>query len=367
MIPRGGRFTLMVRVRKVSPVLLAAAACAVGFACGQIAARRDPPPLAPAGSARDDGSGWLARMSSRPVIGGPGGGRAAYGGARYGGQTYGGSAYGGASYGGTLYGNYRFEFSGASADPPAPYRAGYVGGPVANGGAVEGTVVWPDAPRAPERIPAGRAGCGRDIPNRSLTLAPGRAVVNAIVYLEDITRGRLTLGRTWPYPPTRLHQVGGALEWRECRLSPHLQLAAPIGATLSVSTADDSPTLAGTRVDGERREPVFTVQLGAPGAGRDVQLARDGFIEVRPERGAGGGWIVVAAHPYYVVSDEHGHFALDEIPAGTYTMVVWHEPVVTGVRPGGELVVTAAAVVKRRITVKAGQRQHVVVRLSSTH
>jgi hypothetical protein len=355
-------FTLM-WVRTLSPALIAAAACAVGFACGQIVARRDPAPLAPAGSARDDGSGWLARMSSHPVLGGRAA-TGAYGGARYGGQTYGGRTYGGATYGGTLYGNYRFDFSGPTADAPAPYRAGYVGGPVVNGGAVEGTIVWPAAPRAPERIPAGRAGCAREIPNHTLEVGPGRAVANAVVYLEDITRGRLTLGRTWPYPPTRLHQVGGALEWRECRLRPHLQLSAPIGAMLSVTSADGQLTLAGTRLEGGRREPYFTVKLGAPGAEREIQLGRDGFVEVRPDAGAGGGWIVVAPHPYYAVTDEHGRFVLDEIPPGTYTMVVWHEPVVTGVRPGGDLVVSAPAVVRRRITVKAGQRQRLLVRLS---
>lgn len=320
--------------------------------------------LAPAGSARDDGSGWLARMSSRPALGGPRSTAAAtYGGARYGGQTYGGQAYGGASYGGSRYGNYQAPALGPTPDPPAPYRAGYVGTPVADGGAVEGSIVWPTPPRAPERIRAGRAGCPGEIPNRTLALGAGHVVANAVVYLEDITRGRLTLGRTWPYPPTRIHQVGGALEWRGCRLRPHLQLAAPIGATLAVSSADDRLTLAGLRIDGARREPVFTVTLGAAGAAREIQLGRDGFVELRPDGGAGGGWIVVAAHPYYVVSDERGRFVLDEIPPGTYTLVVWHEPVVTGVRAGGELVVTPATVVKRRIIVKAGQRQRLVVRL----
>ncbi|HEU5056753.1 MAG TPA: hypothetical protein VFU21_09505, partial [Kofleriaceae bacterium] len=88
------------------PALLAVAACAVGFACGEMVARRGPAPLAAAGSARDDGSGWLARMSSGAALGRAGEGHAgaAHGGARYGGQTYGGATYGGATYGGTLYG-----------------------------------------------------------------------------------------------------------------------------------------------------------------------------------------------------------------------------------------------------------------------
>jgi hypothetical protein len=353
--------------RRSSPVLLAVTACAVGFACGEMVARRGPAPLAPAGSARDDGSGWLARMSSRAALGRPGDGRApaagAYGGARYGGRSYGGATYGAATYGGTRYGNYQPPGLGPSPDPPGPYRAGYVGGPVANGGAVEGTVVWPDAPRAPERITAGRGACAGAIRNPTLALGAGHAVGNAVVYLEDITRGRLTLGRTWPYPPTRIHQLGGALEWRSCRLRPQLQLAAPIGSLLSVTSADEALTLVGTRVDGARREQMFTARLAAAGAAREIQLARDGFVEVKPEAGTGGAWIVAAPHPYYVVSDERGRFVLDEIPPGTYTMVVWHQPVVTGVRPGGEPIVTAPSVVKRRVTVKAGQRQRLVVRL----
>ncbi len=365
---RGSFGTRLRGVRRLSPCLFAAIACAVGFACGEMVAGRGPAPLAPAGSARDDGSGWLARMSSRPALGRQGEGRAGagttYGGARYGGQTYGGARYGAATYGGTLYGNYQAPGLGPNPDPPAPYRAGYVGSPVANGGAVEGSIVWPDAPRAPERIRAGRGGCaGGEIPNRTLALGPGHAVGNAVVYLEDITRGRLTLGRTWPYPSARVHQVGGALEWRGCRLRPHLQVAAPIGAVLSISSADEALDLAGTRVDGSHREPLFSTRLGAPGAGREIQLVRDGFVEVKPEAGSGGGWIVVAPHPYYVVSDERGRFVLDEIPPGTYTLVVWHEPVITGVRPSGEIVVTAPTVVKRRVSVRSGQRQRVVVRL----
>ena len=49
-----------------------------------------------------------------------------------------------------------------------------------------------------------------------------------------------------------------------------------------------------------------------------------------PEAGLGGHtWMnaemVVARHPYYTVTDESGHFALTDVPPGTYTLVAWHE------------------------------------------
>ena len=36
-------------------------------------------------------------------------------------------------------------------------------------------------------------------------------------------------------------------------------------------------------------------------------------------------WIVVAKHPYYVVTSEDGSYELDGVPPGTYTLTAWHE------------------------------------------
>jgi len=36
-------------------------------------------------------------------------------------------------------------------------------------------------------------------------------------------------------------------------------------------------------------------------------------------------WVVVAAHPYYAVTNERGEFALENVPPGSYTLQVWHE------------------------------------------
>jgi plastocyanin len=37
------------------------------------------------------------------------------------------------------------------------------------------------------------------------------------------------------------------------------------------------------------------------------------------------GWLVVAAHPYYALSDNAGSFKIADVPAGTYTVEYWHE------------------------------------------
>ena len=35
--------------------------------------------------------------------------------------------------------------------------------------------------------------------------------------------------------------------------------------------------------------------------------------------------LVATEHPYYALTDESGHFKIEGIPEGNYTLSVWHE------------------------------------------
>jgi hypothetical protein len=37
------------------------------------------------------------------------------------------------------------------------------------------------------------------------------------------------------------------------------------------------------------------------------------------------GWWYVTATPYYAITDAHGHYAIHNVPPGTYTLRVWQE------------------------------------------
>jgi plastocyanin len=37
------------------------------------------------------------------------------------------------------------------------------------------------------------------------------------------------------------------------------------------------------------------------------------------------GWVVIAEHPFYAVTNEQGEFVLENVPPGKYNLQVWHE------------------------------------------
>jgi hypothetical protein len=37
------------------------------------------------------------------------------------------------------------------------------------------------------------------------------------------------------------------------------------------------------------------------------------------------GWLVATENPYFAVTDNSGSFKLTDVPAGSYTVEVWHE------------------------------------------
>jgi hypothetical protein len=91
--------------------------------------------------------------------------------------------------------------------------------------------------------------------------------------------------------------------------------------------------------------------LGARGEST-LMLDREAAHEATVTGGhpAASAWVVVPPHPYYTLTDEQGRFRLDDVPAGEYTLVVWHPPVVTGLDAKGAPVRTPA--IERRIHVK---------------
>ncbi len=73
-------------------------------------------------------------------------------------------------------------------------------------------------------------------------------------------------------------------------------------------------------------------------------------------------WALGFVHPYVALTDADGKFRMDDIPAGSYELVVWHAPVATGMKDG-QLVLSAPVIVRRPVTIAADRATAVAIDL----
>ncbi len=193
----------------------------------------------------------------------------------------------------------------------------YDGGPVAGGGAIEGTVTFKGAVPAPVKLPITQDQdiCGkeaRDAPTYQVS-ASG-ALKNAVVWIDAIKAGK-------PLPSAA--KVG--LNNTGCRFVPHVQ-AAVAGSRIDVKNSDDVLHNTHARL-GKDRLTVFNVGLPILGQVSKQKLLQPGVVKVGCD--AGHKWmsayIHVFKHPYFAVTGADGKFSMKDVPPGDYTVKIWHE------------------------------------------
>jgi len=99
--------------------------------------------------------------------------------------------------------------------------------------------------------------------------------------------------------------------------------AARLGNTLEIQNLD--PILHNTHVKIGQKTFLNVAQLSGS---RPIPktLRRTGLHTFRCDKHKFmAGSLLVFDHPYFTVTDEFGVFHLPQLPAGTYTIVVWHE------------------------------------------
>jgi hypothetical protein len=194
-----------------------------------------------------------------------------------------------------------------------PVAYSYEEAAVADGGTIKGTVSFHGAVPMRKIIPTkDKEVCGvvRDEPQ--VTLGPGNSVVDAIVYLKDVKKGK-----AWD-KSKKTHELVN----HDCRFKPHVQVI-PIGKDVTIVNSD--PVLHNTH-GFLIRSTVFNVAMPKQGMKVERPLRKPGLVRVECDaHGWMLAWIHVADNPYYAVTDKEGKFTIANVPPGSYTMVVWQE------------------------------------------
>lgn len=189
------------------------------------------------------------------------------------------------------------------------------------GGTIEGRIFFKGTPPEPERIRVTEDPqiCGSSQMSQEFVVSPeNKGLKNAVIFVQGV-------GEIPEATEINIEQKG-------CVYGPHVQVAT-LGATLVLTNND--PTLHNVHGylvgDDESKRTVFNIAQPAsrdparPMTSRRV-LRRPGVYQIECDVHSWMlSYVIVHDNQFYATSDESGHFVIPDIPAGTYTVRIWHE------------------------------------------
>lgn len=155
--------------------------------------------------------------------------------------------------------------------------------------------------------------CGEEQTLQDILLSEDRGIKNVIIALRNGVDVLDRTGQTVEPETLMLDNV-------ECRFEPH---AAAITTGSTVEAHNSDAVLHTTHLYGPR-EINFSLPLEGMSSSR--VLESPGMYIVKCDvHGWMQAYIRVDDHPFHAVTDADGRFRIDGLPAGTYTLEVWHE------------------------------------------
>ncbi len=183
---------------------------------------------------------------------------------------------------------------------------------VKNGGSIEGIAEFAGAavPKDPIlKLSSETKYCGTSLAAGKY-LIKDRKIENVVVYLVDVKSGKAI-----PTAPITLTNL-------KCGFAPHVSVGFKGGKLIQ---KNDDPIFHNihTYINGKS---AFNIGLPEKGSSVTKPLLRDGLMEVTCDSHPWmHGFVQILDHPYGVVTNAKGEFAIKDIPAGTYTVEAWHE------------------------------------------
>lgn len=205
-----------------------------------------------------------------------------------------------------------FVFSLALIAWPVSGMAAYQAGDVKDGGSISGTVKFKGTAPAAKKLDVNKDKevCGKTPKTDQSLVVNNGNLANAVITITDIQKGK------------KIETKKVTLDQNGCEYKPHVT-AFPAGSTIQILNPDgilhNVHSYSKVNSPFNQAQPKFKKTL-------DVKIDKPEVIEVKCDvHGWMQGWLVATENPYFAVTDNSGAFKLTDVPAGTYTVQVWHE------------------------------------------
>jgi plastocyanin len=154
-----------------------------------------------------------------------------------------------------------------------------------------------------------------------LVVGPGNGIKNVFVYVKD------GLGaRRYAVPAAQV-----LLDQKGCRYVPHV-IGVQAGQTVLVSNSD--PLIHNVHaMPKNNREFNFGQPAKTPPVTRVFDQAEIGLPFKCDVHGWMNAYVNVVPHPFFAVTKDDGSFEIKGLPAGSYTLELWHERLGTQALP----------------------------------
>jgi plastocyanin len=178
---------------------------------------------------------------------------------------------------------------------------------------IKGSIRYVGAPIDKKKTPVtiDQYVCGKEKEPEDLLLSSNNGIRNAVVSLQNVpARAK----RDWNFPAPKMDQ-------KQCSFIPRVVIVAA-GGTVEFLNSDR--LLHNVRSAGKENPPFNRAQPHA----RSISFTFKQPEVLRVDCDLHSwmrGWVVVAEHPFYAVTNEQGEFTLENVPPGKYTLQVWQE------------------------------------------
>ena len=153
--------------------------------------------------------------------------------------------------------------------------------------------------------------CGKEKEAGDLVLSSTNGIRNVVVSLQGVPNGSKAPANIAP----------AKMDQKQCVFVPRVVIV-PVGGTVEFLNSDR--LLHNVRGGGKENPPFNRAQPHA----RTIAIGFKSPEVLRVDCDLHSwmrGWIVVAEHPFYAVTNEEGEFVFENVPLGKYKLQAWQE------------------------------------------